>query len=164
MRTVSSRRRVSAASVVLHVILTLVSLFVLYPIVYVIAAAFSPGQSIGNLSVVPFGNGVTMEHFEFLLKETLYLTWFKNSFLISAGTAILTVVVCSLSAYLFSRVKFTGRKFLLTSFLVLQVFPSFVGMIALYVILWRMNGLDTLWGMVLIYTAANIPYNTWMIE
>ena len=48
--------------------------------------------------------------------------------------------------------------------LVLQVFPSFVGMIAIYVILHRIGGLDTLWGLVLVYVAGNIPYNTWMVK
>ena len=50
------------------------------------------------------------------------------------------------------------------SLLILQIFPSFVGMIAIYVILDRINGLDTLWGLVLVYVAGNIPYNTWMVK
>ena len=53
---------------------------------------------------------------------------------------------------------------LLMSLLVLQIFPSFVGMIAIYVILMRIGGLDTLWGLVLIYVSGNIPYNTWMVK
>jgi arabinogalactan oligomer/maltooligosaccharide transport system permease protein len=48
--------------------------------------------------------------------------------------------------------------------LILQIFPSFIGMIAIYVILLRINGLDSLWGMVLIYLAGNIPYNTWLVK
>ena len=50
------------------------------------------------------------------------------------------------------------------SLLILQIFPSFVGMVAIYVILYRIGGLDTLWGLVLVYTAGNIPYNTWMVK
>ena len=50
------------------------------------------------------------------------------------------------------------------SLLILQIFPSFVGMIAIYVILLRCGGLDTLWGLVLVYTAGNIPYNTWLVK
>ena len=37
-------------------------------------------------------------------------------------------------------------------------------MVAIYVILLRLGGLDTLWGMVLIYTAGNVPYNTWLVK
>ncbi len=50
------------------------------------------------------------------------------------------------------------------SLLILQIFPSFVGMIAIYVIILRMGGMDTLWGLILVYVAGNIPYNTWMVK
>ena len=50
------------------------------------------------------------------------------------------------------------------SYLILQIFPSFVGMVAIYVILLRIKGLDTLWGLVLVYVAGNIPYNTWLVK
>lgn len=153
-----------AFSVFLHVFLSVVALLVLYPIIYVICAAFSPGDSISSLPIIPFSTGVTFEHFSFLFSDTNYLIWFKNTFIISASTSLCTLVVCSLGAYAFSRFKFTGRNPLLLSFLILQVFPSFVGMIAIYVILWRFGGLDTLWGMVLVYTAGNIPYNTWLVK
>ncbi|HOT62763.1 MAG TPA: ABC transporter permease subunit, partial [Treponemataceae bacterium] len=41
---------------------------------------------------------------------------------------------------------------------------SFVGMVAIYVILLRIKGLDTLWGLVLVYVAGNVPYNTWLVK
>lgn len=50
------------------------------------------------------------------------------------------------------------------SLLILQVFPSFVGMIAIYVIIQRIGGFDTLWGLVLVYIAGNIPYDVWMVK
>ena len=76
----------------------------------------------------------------------------------------LTIFVSSLGAYVFSRFRFTLKKQLMLTMLILQIFPSFVGMIAIYVILLRIGGLDTLWGLVLVYLAGNIPYNTWMVK
>lgn len=159
-----NKQHVLPSTIIVNIILVIISLFVLYPLVYVVAAAFTPGDSIAGVTPIPFENGFTVEHFAYLLKETDYLLWFRNTFVIAVGTALMTVIVCSLSAYVFSRFRFPCRKTLLISFLILQVFPSFVGMIAMYVILWRINGLDTLWGMILIYTAGNIPYNTWMVK
>ena len=153
-----------AFTVILYVFLSVVSLMVLYPIIYVVCAAFSPGDSISAMPIIPFSTGVTIDHFTYLFTKSNYLIWFRNTLIISAGTALSTLVVCSLGAYAFSRFKFTGRNPMLLSFLILQVFPSFVGMIAIYVILWRFGGLDTLWGMVLVYTAGNIPYNTWLVK
>ena len=51
------------------VVLTFV---VLYPIAFCISGAFSPGNNITSLNVLPFTNGFTLEHFEHLFKETSY--------------------------------------------------------------------------------------------
>lgn len=146
------------------VVLIVISFFVLYPLVYVVSAAFSPGNGIASVSIVPFGDGATIEHFRFLFLETDYGKWFLNTLIIAAGTSASTVLIASLGAYVFSRFKFAFKKTMLMSYLILQIFPSFVGMVAIYVILLRIKGIDTLWGLVLVYVAGNIPYNTWMVK
>lgn len=149
---------------VTYVVFFIISVFVLYPLVYVVSASFSPGNSIASLNIIPFSNGFTLEHFKYLFTKTNYGRWFLNTLKISIGTSLITVVIASLSAYVFSRFKFTFKKPMLMSLLILQVFPSFVGMVAIYVILYRFGGLDTLWGLVLVYVAGNIPYNTWLVK
>lgn len=140
------------------------SLFVLYPLIYVTAGAFSPQQNIASLSLIPFGNGITLKNFTYLFQSTDFPLWFRNTLIIAIATTISTVFVCALSAYVFSRFRFTFKKSLMMSLLILQIFPSFVGMVAIYVILLRIGGLNTLWGLVLVYLAGNIPYNTWMVK
>lgn len=147
-----------------YIFLSLVTIAVLYPVIFVISAAFTPGTSISSVSIIPFGNGFTTEHFKHLFFATNYLNWFRNTLMISVATSILTCLVASLGAYVFSRFRFVFKKTLLMSMLILQIFPSFVGMIAIYVILYRIGGLDTLWGLVLVYLAGNIPYNTWLVK
>ncbi len=144
--------------------LTIFSLGVVYPLVYVVSAAFSPGNSIASLNIVPFADGFTTEHFRHLFTNTKYLIWFKNTLIIATSTSALTILVASLGAYVFSRFHFTVKKSMMLAMLILQIFPSFVGMIAIYVILLRIGGLDQLWGLVLVYLAGNIPYNTWMVK
>ena len=146
------------------VVLFIISLVVLYPLVYVVSAAFSPGNSIASLKIVPFAGGFTTKHFTDLFTNTPYLKWFQNTLIIAVSTSLFTVIIASLSAYVFSRFQFTMKKKLLMGMLILQIFPSFVGMVAIYVILYRINGLDTLWGLVLVYLAGNTPYNTWMVK
>lgn len=140
------------------------SIFVLYPLVYVVSAAFSDQQNIAALSIIPFGDGITLSNFEYLFKKTDYLIWFKNTLIVSVATTLITIFVCALSAYVFSRFNFRLKKGMMMALLILQIFPSFVGMVAIYVILLRINGLNTLWGLVLVYVAGNIPYNTWLVK
>jgi arabinogalactan oligomer/maltooligosaccharide transport system permease protein len=155
-------RRINLAAVL--IILTIITLAVLYPIVYIVSAAFSPGNSIASLNILPFGDGFTVKHFVHLFTKTDYLIWFKNTLIIAVSTSALTMLVASLGAYVFSRFRFTFKRSLMLSMLILQIFPSFVGMIAIYVILQRIGGFNQLWGLVLVYLAGNIPYNTWLVK
>ena len=54
---------------VIYVIFVIVSLFVLYPLVYVVSAAFSPGNNIASLNIMPFADGVTLKHFKYLFSS-----------------------------------------------------------------------------------------------
>jgi len=146
------------------VILTICCFAVLYPIVYTISTAFSPKATDAASSIVPFADGFSTLQFEKLFFENDYLKWVLNSFIVAICTSLFTLMICSLSAYVFSRFKFAFRKTMMISMLILQVFPSFVGMIAIYVICNRFNLMDNLFGLVLIYTAGNIPYNTWLVK
>ena len=145
-------------------IFIVISFFVLYPLVYVVSASFSPGNGIASVNIIPFKDGFTAKHFIFLFTQTSYGKWFLNTLVVSACTSLATVCIASLGAYVFSRFRFMFKKPMLMSFLILQIFPSFVGMVAIYVILLRIGGLDTLWGLILVYVAGNIPYNTWMVK
>ncbi len=149
---------------IIYLVLGIVAFFVIYPMVYILSAAVTPGNTISVNNVLPFAEGFTWDHFTHLFNKTNYLLWFRNTLIIALGTAACTVVVSSLAAYAFSRFRFTFKRSLMVSLLILQIFPSFVGMIAMYVILLRIDGLDKLWGLVLVYVAGNTPYNTWLVK
>ncbi|MDR3276472.1 MAG: sugar ABC transporter permease [Treponema sp.] len=157
-----SLRAVNTA--ILIIFLVLITFCVLYPLVFCISASVSPGSSISDMAILPFAKGITFEHFVYLFQQTDYPLWFRNTLIIATATSILTVLVASLGAYVFSRFRFALKKSMMLGLLILQIFPSFVGMIAIYVILYRIGGLDKLWGLVLVYLAGNIPYNTWLVK
>ena len=90
--------------------------------------------------------------------------WYLNTLKIACLNTIITVFVCTLSGYIFSRFKFVGRKQILSGMIVLQMFPSFIGMVATYVILLKFNALNTLWGLVLVYAAGSIPFNSQLMK
>jgi arabinogalactan oligomer / maltooligosaccharide transport system permease protein len=154
----------SSTKAILMFFFIILSLFVIYPLVYLVSASFSPGNSIADIDIQPFAKGFTTDHFKYIFFKTDYKIWFFNTLQIATVTTVVTMFVTALSAYVFSRFTFPLKKHLLMSLLILQIFPSFVGMIAIYVILLRVGGFDTLWGLELVYIAGNIPYNCWMVK
>jgi len=159
---VAIARKINAGIVL--VFLTIVSLIVIYPLTYVVASAFTPGNSIADMPIIPFTGGFTFDNFINLFTNTNYPLWFRNTFQVAASTSIGTLIVASLGAYTFSRFRFSLKKTFMMTMLVLQVFPSFIGMIAIFVILFRFGLLDNLWGLVLVYLAGNTPFNTWLMK
>lgn len=95
---------------------------------------------------------------------TNYKIWYLNTLKIACMNTIFTVFLCTLAGYIFSRFQFPFRKTIMGSMIVLQMFPSFIGMVATYVILWKINALNTLWGLVLVYAAGSIPFNSWLMK
>lgn len=95
---------------------------------------------------------------------TNYKNWYRNTFFVACINTIVTVIICATTGYIFSRFEFPGRKKIMAGFIILQMFPSFIGMVATYQILNKLGALNTLWGLVLVYAAGSIPFNAQLMK
>lgn len=163
---------------VLHLFLILMVVVTIYPILLVLTIAFSGGQSLAISAVpedattadrlraiLPWPEHVSTSNFESLFNEQPFARWLLNSVIIAAATTVLGVFLASTAAYAFSRFRFPGRRAGLMSFLVSQMFPGTLMLIALYIIIVQWLGLgSTYTGLVLIYTVTAIPFCVWMMK
>ena len=137
---------------------------VLYPLAFTVSASFSESNSLASTSIVPFNQKLSLYQYQRLFTQTNYFRWYLNTLVIATANMVITVCVCSLCGYIFSRFLFPFKKPVMASMIILQMFPSFIGMIATYVILWKLNALNTLWGLVLVYSTGSIPFNSWLMK
>ncbi|XID90385.1 sugar ABC transporter permease [Paenibacillaceae bacterium WGS1546] len=162
MNSKSGRRRSKwIVPAILYSILAVTALAVLYPVLWIVSSALTPGNALSS-SVWP--RRATMRHFTELLNETQFLLWFKNTLFIATMTMLLSTVLIFLAAYSFSRFRFPGRRKGLMAMLVLQMFPNFMGMIAIYVLLLHVGLLDSHWGLILVYAGGSIPFGVWLVK
>ena len=152
----------AVSTVLVYAMLIIMALVVLVPIVWIVGSSFNDQSSL--LSATAFPENPTVSHYVELIKETKFLNWYANTLKIAIVNMVISVVITSLTAYVFSRFKFKGKKAGLLSILILQMFPSFMGMMATYNILWQLNLLNTHFGLILTYAAGQIPYNTWLVK
>ena len=145
-----------------YALLIFMALLVLTPIVWIIGASFNPMSSL--LSATAFPENPTVLHYVKLIKETKFVYWYANTLKIALINMAISVVLTSMTSYVFSRFRFKGKRARLLSILILQMFPSFMGMMATYNILWQLNLLDTHFGLILTYAAGQVPYNTWLVK
>ena len=137
---------------------------ILYPVAWIIGSSFNPGQSLSGSSIIP--KNATLAHYKelFDLEKSNYMLWYWNSLKVSLSTMVLTVLLVSLTAYSFSRYRFTGRKNGLMTFLILQMIPNFAALIAIFVLALLTKLLDTHIGLILVYVGGQIPMNTWLMK
>ena len=145
-----------------YALLIFMALLVLTPIVWIIGASFNPMSSL--LSATAFPENPTVLHYVKLIKETKFVYRYANTLKIALINMAISVVLTSMTSYVFSRFRFKGKRAGLLSILILQMFPSFMGMMATYNILWQLNLLDTHFGLILTYAAGQVPYNTWLVK
>ena len=135
----------------------------LYPILWVIGSSSIRGPACFP-ALIP--KNATLDHYVWLFTspDSQYLVWYKNTLKISLINAAVSVIMTTGTAYAFSRYRFFGRKYGLVAFLVLQMFPQAMSMVALYILLNEIGLLDTHLGLILVYAGAQIPFNTWLVK
>jgi arabinogalactan oligomer/maltooligosaccharide transport system permease protein len=158
----STRPGDKLAAWVIYLILIVTAIAVIYPLYWVVLGALNPGSSLFRTSILP--TGLTLDHFRELFNETDYLIWYRNTLFVAVMNMILSTVLVVTAAYAFSQFRFPGRKQTLMAMLVLQMFPSFMGMIAIYILLLQINLLDNLWGLILVYAGGSIPFGAWLVK
>jgi ABC-type maltose transport system permease subunit len=151
-------------------ILALVSIFALYPFLVVISTSLSTSQSISTASLIP--REVSLQNYNTLFssEQTPVFRWLLNSIIVSSISTLITLILTTLAAYSFSRFRFRGRRTGLLATLIIQVFPSVVALVAIYLLLQQIGnivpffGLNSLGGVILIYTGGALGANAWLMK
>ena len=143
-------------------------LFSLFPIVFVVSAALNPLGTLSSTTVVP--TGASFDNFSNLFARTEFASWFANSVLIAGVSAAASVFLSALAAYAFSRMRFRGRRTGLLSLLLIQMFPQFLAIVAIFMMfsritdLWPGIGFNTSCGLILLYLGGALGVNTWLMK
>jgi arabinogalactan oligomer/maltooligosaccharide transport system permease protein len=145
-----------------YLVLMVAVAIVIYPVLWVVGSSFNPGNSLSSSTIIP--TNATLDHYKKLFEETKYLTWYWNTLKICFSTMVLSVIFIGLTGYAFSRYRFIGRKNGLMTFLILQMIPQFVAILAIYILADKVGLLDTHLALILVYVGGSIPMNTWLAK
>lgn len=151
-----------------HLVGLLGLVFALGPLLFVFSAAINPQGTLSSSTLVP--TGASAENFTKLFSDTDFGRWFLNSVIIAGLAAAASVFLSALAAYAFSRRRFAGRRVGLMSLLLIQMFPQFLAVVAIFLMfstitdLWPAFGFNTWWGMILLYLGGALGVNTWLMK
>ena len=162
----------------IHAGLISFTLLAIYPVLWVLALAFSGQQNVAIIdlpkdptflerlrSVMPWPAHVSVKNFHDVMTEQPFGRWLLNSVMVSLMTTVLGVFLACTAAYAFSRFRFPGRDGGMLAFLVSQMFPGTLMLIPLFIIIVKWLGLgNTYWGLVIVYATTAIPFCVWMLK
>lgn len=137
-----------------YILLTVLSLIWLFPIFWVVLTSFRGETGAYVPYIIP--KTFTLDNYAKLFSNSSFpfAQWFFNTLIVATATCIISTFITVAMAYSLSRIKFKHRNGFLKLALVLNMFPGFMSMIAVYYILKAFNLTQTLFALVLVYSAG----------
>jgi len=139
-----------------YLVLIIVAFVFFFPCLWLIMASFSKSGSIYSFDGF-FPQSFSLATFKKLFTDTTmynYPRWFLNTLFVATGSCVLGTFLTILTAYTMSRFEFKARKPMMKATMVLGMFPSFMGMTAVYLLMTQFGLINQLWGLILIYAAG----------
>ena len=91
-------------------------------------------------------------------------TAFANSLIIAGGATVIVILIASLSGYYISRFQYRGRSASLASMLILHAFPATVLLIPIFILMWQLGLLNTLFGIMLVIVGLELPFAVFIMK
>lgn len=147
-----------------YLVLVIACVFVLYPLLWIVSCSFRATAGIVGSSLIPTEASLGNYRQIFTDRNIFFPRWFFNTVKVSAMSSLAALVLAAPAAYAFSRMRFPGRRASLIWLLIIQMFPGFMAIVALYTLLGWSGLLDTHLGLILIYAAGSIPFSVWLLK
>lgn len=146
-----------------YVGLVAASVFAVLPLLWALSTSFkSKGAVLSDSGWIPAAP--TLENYTKVLFESQVPRYLLNSIVVAAGSVVLTIVLALLGAYATARFAFRGRDASLFLILMTSMIPGIAILVPLYFLAVRTGLYDTYAGMIIVYTAWQVPTVLWMLR
>ena len=144
-----------------RIIIWITIVVIMFPTLWIVMSSFSAGDSFFLSSLFP--KKLSLEHYVELFKETDFVLWVWNSLKMCLLVSVIQLILTSLAAYAFSRLRFTGRKYGLMTLLILQVFPNSMAVSGYYILVYKFGLADSSLALILVL-AGGSAFNIWLLK
>ncbi len=143
-------------TVIVYAIVLLISFIFAFPCIWLILSSFNANGSLLTLDGF-FPEAYSFDTFKTLFTEKVehdYMTWFGNTLFVAGISCVISTVLVLAVSYTMSRYRFKSRKQMMKVTLLLNIFPNFMNMTALFVIMTQFDLINNLWGLILLYSSG----------
>jgi multiple sugar transport system permease protein len=160
----AGRRTIGSGWVIAtYALLVFFVLWTVIPFLWMFLASIKTNKEIYNPEFTIFPKQVFLGHYEDLVVKGPFLTWFRNSAVVSLTSTLLSLVLGSFGAYAITRLTFSGRKVIAVGLVGTYLLPASLLFIPLFQIIANLGMVDSIYGLMLVYPTFTLPFCTWLL-
>jgi multiple sugar transport system permease protein len=158
-------KRAVRKKILMHVLLVPFLVFALFPFYHMTLTSLKTDRELYDRHAVPLviKQGPTLEHYTKLLWDTAFLTWTKNSLLVTIVSTGVSVVLGTIAAYALARLQFFGVGAFGTGIFITYLVPTSLLFLPLAQVINWLGIADSKWALVLTYPTFLVPFCTWLL-
>lgn len=141
---------------------TVLLIFTLFPVYWMVSSAFDPGIASGGRGLLPEGFG--LQNFQVVLNKAGFGRFLLNSLLAALGTVVLSGLLALLAAVAVARFRFKLRTSVLVMILIIQMVPVEALVIPLFIQVRDLGLLNSLLGLIAVYVAFSLSFAIWNLR
>jgi multiple sugar transport system permease protein len=158
------RQRPLERILLFHLPLWFFLIITLFPFLWMFITSIKPNAELYNVRMNPlYVLHPTLEHFRYLLRETIFLTWAYNTLYVSVLSTAISLVTGIMAGYALSRLRFRGAGGMAVGIFVTYLVPPTLLFIPLADVVRAFGLLDSPWSLILTYPTFLIPFSTWLL-
>jgi len=161
-RKIGRRRRVHKLG--WNLLGLLVFAVMVFPVYWMVATAFKPGQQILSYTPQWIPTSPTLSNFRDAIHQPFFWHAVKNSLIIVSAVVALSVVLAFLASLALAKFHFYGRKAFIVLILGVQMVPLAALIIPLYILMSRLGQIDKLTGVIAMYLTFVLPFTVWTMR
>ena len=139
-------------------------LFALFPLFWLVKISVTPGSLLYSEGIRLWPSATTLDNFRFVLLQSQFPHFFANSVLVSVATAVVVTILAGAGGYALSRFAFRAKPAIAFLLLLTQMFPLVMLIPPIYRLMTPLGLTDNLFGLILVYTAFNVPFATFLMQ
>jgi ABC-type glycerol-3-phosphate transport system permease component len=133
-----------------------------FPLYWTIISSLTPEQKLMETAEL-WPSDLTGEHYSGLFADRDFWTPIKNSLIVAGTTTLFCVAIGSLCAYALARLTFSGKTVILAFILAVSMFPQITIVSPLYMLLRKLDLINTYPGLILPYLTFAMPLTVWLL-
>ena len=158
----SLRRAVEGTG--LYMVVALYVIFALFPIYWTVKISVTPQNLLYSEGIKLWPSKMTLANYRSVLAASDFPRYLLNSMIVSISTSLLVTAIASLAGYALSRFIFPGKVWVSLLLLLTQTFPLVMVIPPIFRIMGQLGLTDNLYGLIIIYTAFNIAFATFLMQ